>query len=56
MDSIKGLRDFDNRITCKWYGLRSGEEYYNYFSGNRRLKVIDKPSLFISSKSDPIIE
>lgn len=50
------MYEFDDKIAAKWFGKRTADEYYYYYSPNRRIKYMTVPTLSISSLKDPLIE
>lgn len=48
------LRDFDDQVTAKLHGFKNADDYYRRASSAPYVADIEKPTLIIHSKSDPI--
>lgn len=54
--SIRSLRDFDHRITARYGGFESAEDYYYRAAAARVVEHIATPTLIIHSIDDPFIK
>ncbi len=55
LDSIRTLREFDDRVTAPAFGFRGADGYYGTQSALLFVKGIRVPVLLIPAKDDPII-
>lgn len=55
LDAIRGIRQFDDRFTARWFGFRDAEHYYETQSAIRRLDSVRVPVLLVQAKDDPFI-
>jgi predicted alpha/beta-fold hydrolase len=49
------MREFDNRITSRWFGFRDAADYYDTQSARHVLGAIRVPTLMVQAKDDPIV-
>jgi predicted alpha/beta-fold hydrolase len=52
---IRGMREWDERIVAPYHGFRGADDYYTQASVGPRLDALERPSLLINSKVDPMI-
>jgi predicted alpha/beta-fold hydrolase len=52
---VRTVREFDEKITAPYGGFASAEDYYKRSSSGPWLTEIDRPTLILSAKDDPII-
>jgi predicted alpha/beta-fold hydrolase len=55
LESVRGLREFDDRFTARYFGFRNAAEYYRTQSACRVLDAIRVPALLLQAKDDPVI-
>jgi predicted alpha/beta-fold hydrolase len=55
LDSVRTLRDFDDRFTAKVHGFADAEDYYYKASSIRVIDRIRIPTLIIHAQDDPFI-
>lgn len=55
LDSIRTLREFDDRFTARDGGYRNGEDYYDRAGARHVLKSIAVPTVIITAQDDPFI-
>jgi predicted alpha/beta-fold hydrolase len=55
MEDACRLREFDERITARYFGFRGAEDYYSTQSACRWLDRIRVPVLLVQAKNDPVI-
>jgi uncharacterized protein len=53
--SIRSIRDFDDRITARYFGFNGAEDYYKRASAGPVLQHIAVPTLIIHALDDPFI-
>ncbi len=53
--AVRGIREFDDRFTSRWFGFRDAADYYGTQSASRFLDTIHVPVLLIQSRDDPFI-
>ena len=56
VDESKTLYEFDDRVASKFFGRKNAEDYYEYYSANRRMEHVEVPFLSITSELDPILD
>ena len=56
IDSIRTLREFDDRITAPLHGFINADDYYSKSSCKRFLKKIRVPTLIMNSLDDPFLD
>ena len=56
LNSIKTLREFDERITAPIHGFISADHYYSESSCIQFLKNIRVPTLIMNSLDDPFLD
>jgi predicted alpha/beta-fold hydrolase len=54
-DSIRTLREFDNRYTAPMHGFKDADDYYEKSSSLRFIPSISIPTLLINSSDDPFL-
>lgn len=55
LDGVRGLREFDDRFTARYFGFRDAADYYDTQSACRFLDAIRVPTLLVQAKDDPVI-
>jgi len=55
LDSVRSLREFDDRYTARWFGFRDAADYYDTQSCRRFLDRVRVPALLIQAQDDPVI-
>lgn len=55
LDSIKTLREFDDRYTAPLHGFKNALDYYDKCSALHFLKNIKIPTLVVNAKNDPFL-
>jgi predicted alpha/beta-fold hydrolase len=55
LDSVRSLREFDDRFTARWFGFRDAADYYDTQSCLRFLDRVRVPVLLIQAQDDPVI-
>ena len=55
LDRVRGLREFDDRFTARYFGFRDAADYYYTQSSCRFLEQIRVPTLLVQAKDDPVI-
>jgi len=55
LDRVRGLREFDDRYTSRFFGFRDAADYYYTQSACRVLDRIRVPALLVEAKDDPVI-
>ncbi|MEK6279901.1 MAG: alpha/beta fold hydrolase [Acidobacteriota bacterium] len=55
LDSVRTLREFDDRFTAKAHGFTGAEDYYYKASSIRIIDQIRLPALIIHAQDDPFI-
>lgn len=55
LDSIRTLREFDDRFTARDGGYRNGADYYDRAGARHVLKSIAVPTVIITAQDDPFI-
>ena len=55
LDGVRGLREFDDRFTARYFGFRDAADYYYTQSACRILDRIRVPTLLVQAKDDPVI-
>jgi predicted alpha/beta-fold hydrolase len=55
LDGVKGLREFDDKFTARYFGFRDAADYYYTQSACRFLDGIRVPALLVQAKNDPVI-
>ncbi len=55
LETVASIREFDNRVTARWFGFRDGAHYYETQSARHYLGAIRVPTLMIQAKDDPMI-
>jgi predicted alpha/beta-fold hydrolase len=55
LDSVRSLREFDDRYTARWFGFHNAAEYYATQSCLRILDRVRVPALLIQAQDDPVI-
>ncbi len=55
LDAVRGLREFDDRFTSRYFGFRDAADYYRTQSCSRFLDSIRIPTLLVQAKDDPVI-
>jgi predicted alpha/beta-fold hydrolase len=55
LDRVRGLREFDNRFTARYFGFRDAADYYYTQSACRFLDCIRVPTLLVQAKDDPVV-
>jgi predicted alpha/beta-fold hydrolase len=55
LDGVRGLREFDDRFTARYFGFRDAADYYYTQSACRFLDTIRVPALLVQAKDDPVI-
>lgn len=55
LESVRTLREFDNRFTAKAHGFADAEDYYYRASSIRVVEKIRIPTLIIHAQDDPFI-
>ena len=53
--SIRSIRDFDDRITARYFGFNGAEDYYRKASASPFVEEIVVPTLVIHALDDPFI-
>jgi uncharacterized protein len=53
--SIGSIREFDDRITARYFGFRGAEDYYDRASAAHVIESIAVPTLVIHALDDPFI-
>jgi predicted alpha/beta-fold hydrolase len=53
--AVRGIREFDDRFTSRWFGFRGAADYYRTQSASRFLDAIRVPVLLIQARDDPFI-
>ncbi len=55
IDTVASIREFDDRLTARWFGFRDAAHYYESQSACHYLPAIRIPALIIQAKDDPMI-
>jgi uncharacterized protein len=55
LDSIRTVREFDERYTAPHFGFRDASDYYHRASAMRVIDRITVPSLIITAEDDPFV-
>ena len=55
LDRVRGLREFDDRFTARYFGFRDAADYYYTQSACRFLDSIRVPTLLVQAKDDPVV-
>ena len=55
LDTIRTVREFDERITAPHFGFRNASDYYHRASAMRVVDRIRVPALVITSEDDPFV-
>jgi hypothetical protein len=55
LEAVRGIREFDDRFTARWFGFRDAEDYYQTQSAIRLLDSVRVPVLLVQAKDDPFI-
>jgi predicted alpha/beta-fold hydrolase len=55
LESVRSLREFDDRYTARWFGFRDAADYYATQSCLRILGRVRVPALLIQAQDDPVI-
>jgi len=55
MDSIRSIRQFDDRITAPYSGFRDAADYYFRASALRVIEQIRRPALVVAAQDDPMV-
>jgi predicted alpha/beta-fold hydrolase len=55
LKGVRSIREFDDRITAKYMGFASAEDYYTRASSSRVIDRIAVPTLVVHSNDDPFI-
>ncbi|MGH9510286.1 MAG: alpha/beta hydrolase, partial [Terriglobales bacterium] len=52
---VRSLRDFDDRVTARYNGFTSADDYYSRSSAAQVVDRIARPALVIHSTDDPFV-
>lgn len=55
VESIRTIRDFDNRITAPIHGFANADDYYTRSSSIRWINRVQVPTLLLSAVDDPFL-
>jgi uncharacterized protein len=55
LDAIRSVYEFDDKITARYFGFGSADNYYDTQSSKRFLAGIRVPTLIVQAKDDPLI-
>ncbi len=55
LKALSSIRDFDHRITARYEGFASADDYYSRSSSSQVAEHITVPTLIVHSKDDPFI-
>lgn len=55
LSSIRSIREFDDRITARYFGFNGAEDYYQRASAGAVIEHIGVPTLVIHALDDPFI-
>jgi uncharacterized protein len=55
MESIRTIREFDDRITAPHSGFRDAGDYYHRASAFRVIESVARPALILAAEDDPLI-
>lgn len=55
LDRVRGLREFDDRFTARYFGFRDAADYYETQSACRVLDKIRVPTLLVQAQDDPVV-
>lgn len=56
MFECKTMREFDDKISSKFFGFKNCVEYFDHHSDMDRFKLVQIPVLMINSLLDPILD
>ena len=56
MEAARTIRAFDDSVTAPLHGFRDAAHYYAEASSGPRLAAIQRPTLLLSAKDDPMLE
>jgi hypothetical protein len=52
---VRTLREFDDKITAKYFGFRDADDYYTQSSALRVASKIRVPTLIVTAQDDPFV-
>lgn len=55
LESLRTLRDFDDKVTAPLHGFDGADDYYKRSSSRQFLKSIQVPTLILQAKDDPFM-